>query len=213
MRDNSCRGQGNSRIFIHKPQDPFSLGGLLRDYEPSVAEEKSAAAVSASPSFDFGDDLGGFRQVEELSVPGAPSLNPDEGEEDYSLLDLSDEELELLIDKEPAGGAEKRPDLWMDLDSDKKASDPDHPVRSRNIPRKLGSGEPGPLDDLIPRFDFSSLPGLAEKTPLDAPPEPEFVWAEPKEKPQAPHAAPEETAIPPEIEAAAQPRENDRPAE
>jgi hypothetical protein len=157
-----------------KPEIPFLLGGLLKDYEPSVSEEQPAAAANVAPSFDFGDDLGGFRQVEEIShVPDAPSLNPDEGEEDYSLLDLSDEELELLIDKDSPDGAEKRPDFLMDLDSDEKSSAPEYPAQTQ-------SSEPDHPGDLIPRFER----------------------AEPEEKTKAPQAkAPEETATLPEASA------------
>ncbi len=68
----------------------------------------------------------------------------------------------------------------MDVDSDKKTSEPETPAKN-------ASSEPDSLGDLIPNFDFSSLPGLSDKTG------PEIALAEP-EKTKTAQAAQEPAA-------------------
>lgn len=88
-----------------KPAVPFLLGSLLSVYEtPTHMVESTVVETEVSTPFSFAEGVGdGFR----LEKPETPTVetasavvNPSESEEDFSLLDLSDEELELLIDKE-----------------------------------------------------------------------------------------------------------------
>jgi hypothetical protein len=94
-------------FFAAKPAAPSLLGSLLSGYEPPTPKESSVVETELSNPFSFGKEAGGgFRQEkpESRTAETASAVaNPDESGEDFSLLDLSDEELELLIDKESLG--------------------------------------------------------------------------------------------------------------
>ena len=87
-----------------KPAVPFLLGSLLSVYESPAHMESTVVETEVSTPFSFAEGVGdGFRleKPETRTVETASAVvNPSESEEDFSLLDLSDEELELLIDKE-----------------------------------------------------------------------------------------------------------------
>jgi hypothetical protein len=87
-----------------KPAVPFLLGSLLSVYETPTHVESTVVETEVSTPFSFAEGVGdGFRleKPETRTVETASAVvNPSESEEDFSLLDLSDEELELLIDKE-----------------------------------------------------------------------------------------------------------------
>ena len=92
-------------FFAAKPAVPSLLGSLLSDYEHPVKQESGPVESEISTAFDLGDGFGGgFWQANPESgaaQAAAAIAQPDESEEDFSLLDLSDQELELLIDKGP----------------------------------------------------------------------------------------------------------------
>lgn len=92
-----------------RPEVPEMLTSLLRNYAPPPAQEAAVAEPSISASLDFEDglEMAPHEAVEETpEVIAAPAVDVrDEAEEDFSLLDLSDEELELLIET-PSDSAE-----------------------------------------------------------------------------------------------------------
>lgn len=139
-----------------KPSVPSLLGSLLGksaplpELGPVPVEEPSAL-----PTFDFEEEpeiAGGFKLVDSESDGGAPgkvsatSPDSDEGEEDFSLLDLTDDELDLLIDKDQ--NPSQRPDPAQAA------------VANGGVPRSGG---------LIPDFNIDSLPGLSAKREQPAP--------------------------------------------
>ncbi len=82
-----------------KPAVPSLLGSLLRDFQaqrtkPSDASE-NFAAFSLKP--EAGDALNEVFRIEHDDVAGVVA-DAGDTEEDFSLLDISDEELELLIE-------------------------------------------------------------------------------------------------------------------
>lgn len=95
-----------------KPAVPFLLGSLLSSHEPNMQTDGAALETDTSSPYSFGelDDDGFQMEARETSAAEtAPALvNPGRSEEDFSLLDLSDKELELLIDKESAGNGSDR---------------------------------------------------------------------------------------------------------
>ncbi len=99
-----------------KPAVPFLLGSLLSSHEPNMQTDGAALETDTSSPYSFGelDDDGFQMEARETSAAEtAPALvNPGRSEEDFSLLDLSDEELELLIDKESAAETEATGALW-----------------------------------------------------------------------------------------------------
>jgi len=95
-------------FFGAKPAFPSLLGSLLGNYEPSAQPENIFSETESLPSFSFPeqiDDAPPQEKTENQETPSA-AINFDLSEEDFSLLDLSDEELELLIDKESLGSGE-----------------------------------------------------------------------------------------------------------
>lgn len=93
-----------------KPAVPFLLGSLLKDYvKPPAKTEKDLTAESSLPALDFGEEFepasganGKSTAVAHASPKfGETASETYEGEE-FNLLDLSSEELDLLIeDQEP----------------------------------------------------------------------------------------------------------------
>ena len=93
-----------------KPAVPFLLGSLLSVYESPAHTESTVVGAEMSAPFSFGEGVGdrsGWKsQKTKQGEIASAVVNPDESEEDFSLLDLSDEELELLIDRESLGSVE-----------------------------------------------------------------------------------------------------------
>ncbi len=137
-----------------KPSVPSLLGSLLGKSAPLPEPGPlSVEEPAALPTFDFEEEpeiADGFKLVDSEADGGAPGLvtaplpESDEGEEDFSLLDLTDDELDLLIDKDqnPA----------------------ERPVPAQVVAR----GGPG-AGGLIPDFNIDSLPGLSAKPEQPAP--------------------------------------------
>lgn len=112
-------------FFAGKPAVPSLLGSLLSGYESPMQMESNVVETEMSTPLHFGEETGyGFRR-EEPESPAAETasavVNPDESGEDFSLDDLSDDEIELLIDKESlesgsnGGGTGNRiPELLLD---------------------------------------------------------------------------------------------------
>ena len=93
---------------------PFFLGSLLKDYvKPSAADEQNLTAADSTSSFDFGfgEELGldGDSDTVVQAAAAGPehaALAPEVLEtEDFSLLDISDEELGLLVVDDEDGPA------------------------------------------------------------------------------------------------------------
>ncbi len=87
-----------------RPEVLSLLGSMLREHEPPAAKMESAAVdtlMSGPLDFEGGLEGGsGWAEHEsEVAAKAPPVSPPEEVEEDFSLLDLSDEELDLLIDK------------------------------------------------------------------------------------------------------------------
>jgi hypothetical protein len=91
-------------FFAGKPAVPSLLGSLLSGYESPTHMDSTVVETELSTPFRFGEEIGhGFRREEPESravETASAVVNPDESGEDFSLLDLSDAELELLVDKE-----------------------------------------------------------------------------------------------------------------
>src|SRR5208337_4397555 len=92
-------------FFAAKPVVPSLLGSLLSDYEPPVKLDSGPVTSDISAAFDIADGFGGglwqAKPESGVTQPAPAIAHPDGSQEDFSLLDLSDEELELLIDKGP----------------------------------------------------------------------------------------------------------------
>jgi len=99
-----------------KPSVPFLLGSLLSVYEAAPLPESGAVEAQTLTSFNFPEEAAAppspideageefSRETQESAVdsPSPVAASSDVAEEDFSLLDLSDEELELLIVRLPA---------------------------------------------------------------------------------------------------------------
>ena len=99
-------------FFAAKPAVPSLLGSLLSDYEHPVKQDSGPVENEISTAFAIGDGFGGgFWQADQESTaaPQAATAvaHPDGSEEDFSLLDLSDQELELLIDNGPSASPQQ----------------------------------------------------------------------------------------------------------
>ena len=100
-------------FFAAKPAVPSLLGSLLSDYEHPVKQDSAPVENEISTAFAIGDGFGGgFWQAnqESTAAPAAAAAavaDPDGSEEDFSLLDLSDQELELLIDNGPSASPQQ----------------------------------------------------------------------------------------------------------
>jgi hypothetical protein len=137
-----------------KSNVPFFLGSLLKEYvKPPAADNKDLTEDSSTPSFDFGDESelnGSFGNAEqavmtvaaEQTAASASTTEPLETE-DFSLLDISDEELDILMAEE--------------------VNAPESTSGSQASLSQSADVTGGHKDSLIPRVDLSSLPGLAAK--------------------------------------------------
>lgn len=125
-----------------KSSVPFFLGSLLKEYvKPPAADHKDLTEDSSTPSFDFGDESelnGGFGNAEQaletaVAEQAAASVSTPEPleTEDFSLLDISDEELDILMSEDVNG------------------------------PAPGAGSPPAAKDTLIPDVDVSALPGLS----------------------------------------------------
>ncbi len=94
-------------LLAAKPAVPFLLASLLSNYEPPAQSGDTLVEAEKLTTFGFAEGAGnGFRQDKpEIGAEEAASAiaGPDGSEEDFSLIDLSDDELELLVDKEYLG--------------------------------------------------------------------------------------------------------------
>jgi hypothetical protein len=92
------------------PAIPSLLAALFRDYEPVVNMEDGTAAIAMSDPLDFEERpavaLEPAEQESRRAAPPPVIAGNVEAEEDFSLLDLSDEELDLLMDKAAFGGGD-----------------------------------------------------------------------------------------------------------
>jgi hypothetical protein len=165
-----------------RPVIPSLLGSLFRETEPVANPESEAVGIAISTPLDLEVKLDdGARQAEPVNgaalSPTPVIANAEEGEEDFSLLDISDEELDLLIDKGsfPNGGPQPQVQL-RDDSSDVEFTIPDslfmdeqasetfkiEPAQSQT-PSVPGFGE------IEPSLEFQDyLPGLKSK-PAEVP--------------------------------------------
>lgn len=136
-------------FFAGKPAVPSLLGSLLRGYETPTQMESTVVETGMSTPFSFGEEIGEeFRREKPESRAGETAsavVNPDESGEDFSLLDLSDDELELLIDKESL------------------ESGSDRGVTGDRVPEPLSAAEPVPsaFGILLPEGELPSAVGAA----------------------------------------------------
>ena len=104
------------------PAIPFLLGPLLRDYAPPVNQENQPAAIAMSEPLDFdeGIETVPWPAKPETEAAAAPLsiLKAEEAEEDFSLLDLTDEELDLLMDKSAFAADDEESPIQMRADTD-----------------------------------------------------------------------------------------------
>ncbi|MGA2401372.1 MAG: hypothetical protein ABSG91_06670 [Syntrophobacteraceae bacterium] len=222
-----------------KPAVPSLLGPLFRDYEPPARQESGAMQSDISTALGLGDkadgavqseistalDLGdkaggGFWRAEHGS--GAPEItsaiaHPDEAGEDFSLLDLSDEELELLIDEEPfATGTEQAGMQGSSSDgSGGSVPGPFSPAEPAPPAFQTGPGEdktPSAAgtaqDELLsdPDHDLPLLEDKRQAAPTGEP-IPKLTGDLPGLKEEGPKSAPAEFRAPPE-QAAPKPEES-----
>lgn len=168
-------------FFAGKPAVPFLLGSLLSGYESPTQMESTVVETELSTPFRFGEEIGhGFRreEPENHAAETAPAVvNSDEPGEDFSLLDLSDDELELLIDKE---SLESRSD---EGDTDNRLPEPllpDEPAPSASgisLPEGETPPEAGAAPDELAQ-EFDDYPQVFKKEPDITPtiePFPELV--------------------------------------
>lgn len=93
-----------------RPAAPALLGSLLRDSQPTAPQDDHAADTEAYISFGTQEEISGALNEGFVSAPAEaarPVADPVETQEDFSLLDLSDEELELLIEQDASEQGEK----------------------------------------------------------------------------------------------------------
>ena len=163
-----------------KPAIPFYLGSLLKDYvQPSEQSDEQASAGGPS-AFDFGEDESAKEdsvlKLDEvaLSVPAAGTEiameHPDAPEEEFNLLDLSDEELDLLIsDSQTETGDEKEqlspggPELEEALSLEGQKLDLESGVLELDFmlkaPGEESKSEPGGLGPRLDSKEMLSLSG------------------------------------------------------
>ncbi len=138
-----------------KPEIQSLLGSLLGDFLSPVKQAGEVAEPAISASFDFGEGLTSesnlIKPETAVGQPASPILGPDEGDEDFSLLDLSDDELELLIEKEPEGG-ETKP-ISLGSDSDAVAGKAPEPVSFVEPFPPTAESAAVPVKDVQPGFD------------------------------------------------------------
>ncbi|MGA3115599.1 MAG: hypothetical protein ABSF90_14350 [Syntrophobacteraceae bacterium] len=139
-----------------KPTVPFLLGSLLSVYESPAHMESTVVETEMSTPFSFGEGVGdGFRLEKPENQTGeiaSAVVNPDESEEDFSLLDLSDEELELLIDRESFGSVEVEA---IPPGSDRGST-------GNRAPEPLLTPEPTPFEISLPEGETQSAAETAQ---------------------------------------------------
>jgi hypothetical protein len=191
-----------------KPAAPSLLGSLLSDYEHPVKQDSAPVENEISTAFAIGDGFGGgfWQANQESQAPAAAAVaDPDESEEDFSLLDLSDQELELLIDNGPFSSSQKETapesgshDAGVSVSEFFPAAEQEPlTLEAGPVETPLAAGnthgidnyltppdnkaQTAPTGELIPKF-IGDLPGLKRELPnidpaqFEAPPE----QAEPK---------------------------------
>jgi hypothetical protein len=159
------------------------LGPLFRGYEPVANHASEPVAIATSDPLDFDEKFEAApwpsEHDSETMTPPPIADKTEEAEEDFSLLDLSDEELDLLIDK----AAFSNGDLEQAISTPVKTDDADFA-----LPKSLSPPEPAPLvlaaepaeiqtpappesDDLELIFEPDAhLPETRDETPADASP-------------------------------------------
>jgi hypothetical protein len=195
-------------FFAAKPAVPSLLGSLLSDYEHPVKQDIAPVENEISTAFAIGDGFGGgFWQAnqESTAAPAAAVADSDESEEDFSLLDLSDQELELLIDNGPFASSQQEivpesgsHDAGVSVSEFFSAAEQEPltletgpietPLAAENahglddyLTPPASKAQTAPTGELIPKF-MGDLPGLKRELPkidpaqFEAPPE----QAEPK---------------------------------
>ncbi len=141
-----------------KPAIPSLLGSLLSDFEPAAKQTNAAVESQISTSFDFNEGLGdGLNEIQPETEPeeAASAIpDPEEGEEDFSLLDLSDDELELLIDKDPNQSEEAKP-IWLGEDREESAGKTSEPPSLAEPVSAAETSGPAPEKDVEPDLSFA----------------------------------------------------------
>lgn len=89
-----------------KPAVPSLLGSLFGDSQPAAQQHSHAADSETHLAFNSQEEIGSVLSEGFMSEPA--SAHSAEAEEDFSLLDLSDEELESLIDNDTFGNEERQ---------------------------------------------------------------------------------------------------------
>jgi hypothetical protein len=121
------------------PAIPSMLGSLFRDYGPAANQVSELVAIATSDPLDFAEKLDSAPRPVELESQTVASplvfANAEEAEEDFSLLDLSDEELDLLIDEKAFATGDIGPAIQTRTDTD----DVDF-----TLPECLSSSDPAP---------------------------------------------------------------------
>ena len=104
------------------PAIPSLLAALFRDYEPVVNMEDGTAAIAMSDPLDFEERpavaLEPAEQESRRAAPPPVIAGNVEAEEDFSLLDLTDEELDLLMDKSAFAADDEESPIQMRADTD-----------------------------------------------------------------------------------------------
>lgn len=151
-----------------RPAVPFLLRSLIKNGADSVEQDSTPEKEPGSSSFEFEEEFGGgFQIVHENEAQSEPEAipNPDEGEEDFSLLDLSDEELELLIDKKPDQASGKQPDLWLEPEAAGDVTTP-APAPARDFAFGQAGNEGQVKESAFDLdFDLNMPPATAAKSP------------------------------------------------
>lgn len=179
-----------------KPAVNFFLGPLVKDYDPQMQAAVTATsagqgvAEASLPSLDIGEiEMAGFASETGDFAPDFEPAGPAAGaveRDDLNLLEISDDELELMMDDSSAEGkpttqfAQAAPptveSAGLELEID---SAPEAPTRIREVEAGRASG-PAPAApemaakaDTAPKFDDASLSGLSMDSEPAAEPKPE----------------------------------------
>ncbi len=185
-------------FFTTKPAVPSLLASLLSDYEHPAKQDSGPVENEISTAFAIGDGFGGgFWQANpESGAPQAATAvaHPEDSEEDFSLLDLSDQELELLIDNGPFADPQQgivqgssSDDSGVSVSDFLLPAEQEPPVfETGPVETPLSTGtahgldeyltppdnkaQTAPTGELIPEF-IGELPGLKREVPESAPAE------------------------------------------
>ncbi len=88
-----------------KPAPPSLLGSLLHNPLPHIDQPFQGPDTETSDPFSFHEETGGEQGEFGVAAPGIGA--PNEQEEDFSLLDISDEELQKLVEHDAFGSKNK----------------------------------------------------------------------------------------------------------